>query len=86
MRPCALGGEIGEAGSERLVADSVWRIVGEKMNAGDDGVASGDKLLPFGELQHCRIVEQSERGRVGGKRCEIAGDDVEFAETHDWKE
>ena len=48
MRPRALGGEIGEADGDRLVGDGVRRIVGEKVHAGDDGVAGDDELLPFG--------------------------------------
>ena len=68
-----------------LWRDRIRRIVGEEMHAVDDRVAGDDDLLAFGRPQHGGIVPQPERGGVRGERREIAGDDLELAETLAWR-
>ena len=74
----ALGGKVGDVHAERLAGDGAGRIVGQEMDALDQGVGGQDEIVPGRRRQAGRIVLEAQAPLAGDGR-EEAGDEAVFA-------
>ena len=76
----ALGGQIREVDAQSLARHKVGRIVGQEIDAADDGVALYHKLVLRCRPNHCCVIEQAVgAGTLARERRKIPRDQFELA-------
>ncbi len=70
----AFAGKIGQIHPQRLAADALRRIVGQKMHAGNDAVG-GQNQIAAGRRRDCRrVIAEPEGAGMRRQRTEVARD------------